>query len=1346
MFPKEILLQKKTESTAILAGAALILSGVGLIPLVGIAQELGIEQGRWGSSQVFSSPEFDFFPTCDGSEFAQIEINVNKAFQAPFSASTGQQVDLGNNHIQVSFDGELANPWQLRLFNSSDQELRYSDEHEKWLTEEELEELYQEFLKTPPSPTPGDEGTDPTPGDEGTDPTPGDEGTDPTPGDEGTDPTPGETEVVEEPAVDPITELPASEDAIRGFPIFNELTPFAAEGMLFGVSFEGFFHIATVGDKTFSTYFSNNRPVAHEVTYRPDASFNECVEGRVVVDADQVLSFYEANPTPNTQFKDYVFSAPTGRSSLERSARTGATYKVLGNANLRFGYAGLSGDVSQMNSITATGDLSQPFYYNTTNRLWYPLTYSSYPLDMAIGSGIGSTHWTGGVVTELTNPLAGQVIDYSQWVQTRVSGQEAYGFGVITVTTRFIVNGQQLAVTHNYSLGQYASFLKVETTVKNESLSTAANVYIWVGTRDDNVAGNDGPIKYRGNLTQAGDFEEVSGATPIEQRTAPGSALLITTAPRDNSAGEGVLFYSTTRGTNVVVDGCCSFSKVYNQNPSVYETINDTRALSLASGFDGSYGLMLAPGNILAGSSTKITWFYAAGSTGDLADIARSVAAAAAPPAPSVSRTSQSATLTWTEPEDIEEGSVITGYRYRYSVDGGTNWIESVDLPATPLNATISGLDNLTPYVFQIRALTAPEEDLTPVTAGAWSASSVEEILGAPNAPPTPTVAGGDGTLRITYSPATVPAGLPAVTSYQYCLGDCNDENNWYPLSASPANLTALDNGLAFNVQIRATNSHGASLPSETVNAVNLPAWETTPTLPAELVRGDNVNSLNLGVSATAEVTYSISSGSLPTGLVLDAQTGSISGTPTAGGPYTFTITATNAAGAVSSTFTTTIDGPYWRPSTTAVSGNVGTSVFSTVTIASSGGGLDFTSAGGSIAVSGLPGGVSFTAFNVNSPGMQPSIAFTGAPLLVGTYEVTITVTDSNGLEIEQVVTFEIEAAEDGGGGDGGSSPAPETTASPTPRPSASPAPPATPSILNPSPSPSAGQGNGVAVLIPVVDPTPGVVYSDSNPIPEFIMNILSQPLAYILGVLSGDPELPALAPSESLAYENGEPVAIELVKTDAENGYILRGDGWQVALEATDSSGEPLLLDDSGNIILNKDRFVQFSGTGFAPGSVVKVWLFSDPTELSDVLADEAGNFVGQSAIPQAIPTGEHTIQLNGLTQDGQFRSVSLGVVIQPELVIAPAPPVGFDLTGLLNFLWLIAAGVLIWFFIVWRRRKKKEEEGEIPNNSGVEELPIFASEGFEPSQQFPNDSRRRIGAAAPPTRKRFTFKPKGA
>ena len=299
------------------------------------------------------------------------------------------------------------------------------------------------------------------------------------------------------------------------------------------------------------------------------------------------------------------------------------------------------------------------------------------------------------------------------------------------------------------------------------------------------------------------------------------------------------------------------------------------------------------------------------------------------------------------------------------------------------------------------------------------------------------------------------------------------------------------------------------------------------------------------------------------------------------------------------------------------------------------------------------------------------------------------------------------------------------------------------------SPAPTPREtGEGGSILMPILEESRNSQFSDSKRPPKDLRDLLATPIAYVLSKTSALPELPRLTPSQSSAVENGIPLTTTLVKTEDSNGYILRSAGWQVRIEAKDAGGDPMILDDAGNVILNNERYVEFAGSGFAPGSPIRVWLFSDPVRIANIRADDSGNFAGQSLIPEGVPVGEHTIQLNGLTRDGQIRSVALGVVVKPEVVVAaPAQPApSFDLGGLVNLLWAIALGGIVFFFIIWRRRRKKEEEGEIPNNSGFEELPIFASEGFEPSQQFPNDSRRKIGAAAPPNRKRFGFKPKGA
>jgi len=475
-------------------------------------------------------------------------------------------------------------------------------------------------------------------------------------------------------------------------------------------------------------------------------------------------------------------------------------------------------------------------------------------------------------------------------------------------------------------------------------------------------------------------------------------------------------------------------------------------------------------------------------------------------------------------------------------------------------------------------------------------------------------------------------------------------------------------------------------------------------------------------------VSYAVSAGTLPAGLTLNTSTGVISGTPTAKASGSITITAT---GSTSGTATATVSLAFKDPQAPLTITSTSGAPDTEITLATSGG-------------SGT-GNVTYTVTNGTATGCSITSGKLTATT-VGTCLVTATkagdVDYTPVSSIQTTVTFALPVVN--------SNPEPSTptpsatpTVTPSPRPTPTPTPTVIliPSVPAPTPTPTLGPVN----MIPQLEPTPGVVFGTNNPIPQILAELLSKPLAYVLEQLTGSPLLPELSPSESLAYENGSPVLIQLIRTDDDSGYVLIGDGWQVALQAADSSGAPLRIDDSGNIILNRDRFVQFSGSGFAPGSIVKVWLFSDPAEISEIIADASGNFVGEAQLPEGIPVGNHTVQLNGLTENGQLRSVSLGVVVEPVAVV-PAP-VPFDFSGLMNMLWILAAGVLFFFFILWRRRKKEEEEVLSPVTDISEDL-ILASDVFEvqPTQQFPNDSRRKIGPAAPPNRKRFGFNPKGA
>jgi hypothetical protein len=88
---------------------------------------------------------------------------------------------------------------------------------------------------------------------------------------------------------------------------------------------------------------------------------------------------------------------------------------VFSNSYLRFGN-GLQ------NSVNNWGLFVQPWYYSQSARQWYPLTFSSYPLDTAIGTGTSGPNWSRATVTDLYSLTPSNIInDYSDFLY---NGQE----------------------------------------------------------------------------------------------------------------------------------------------------------------------------------------------------------------------------------------------------------------------------------------------------------------------------------------------------------------------------------------------------------------------------------------------------------------------------------------------------------------------------------------------------------------------------------------------------------------------------------------------------------------------------------------------------------------------------------------------------------------------------------------------------------------------------------------------------------------------------------------------------------------------------------------------------------
>ncbi len=259
---------------------------------------------------------------------------------------------------------------------------------------------------------------------------------------------------------------------------------------------------------------------------------------------------------------------------------------VLNNGKLRFGNG-------TEPSINTQGTLQQPFYYDAGASTFYKLTFSNYPLDLAIGAGgAGATQWNvdGDIVEEAT--LTGQSVDTSGFTPTGGN----VGYGTLISTGTLIVGTANLEVRNTYELTATDSFVKITTRVTNTGGAPVNNVRVWVGTRDDFVGTTDRPTKTRGVLGS-------NGFSPITNPATRAPALQIT------SGAQGVLFYSTSSRAYTAVNGCCQFSNVYNQNPATSQNQITN---------DGSYAMFVRMNDLEPGASDEFVWYYAAGAIADL--------------------------------------------------------------------------------------------------------------------------------------------------------------------------------------------------------------------------------------------------------------------------------------------------------------------------------------------------------------------------------------------------------------------------------------------------------------------------------------------------------------------------------------------------------------------------------------------------------------------------------------------------------------------------------------------------------------------------------------------------------
>lgn len=248
----------------------------------------------------------------------------------------------------------------------------------------------------------------------------------------------------------------------------------------------------------------------------------------------------------------------------------------------------------------------------------------------------------------------------------------------------------------------------------------------------------------------------------------------------------------------------------------------------------------------------------------------------------------------------------------------------------------------------------------------------------------------------LTITPASFP-DTPAEQSVSYQLSTSGGTGNIsYLVTAGtlPSGLTLSSTGLlsgipgqfgdygTFSYTITAVDEYGYfGWQGYSVDYAH-PTMTIVPPILGVGTAGSSYNQALLTTGGVAPYTYTLDGGSLPAGLTLNA-TGSITGTPTVSGTFSFTVGSTDSYLMYDSkTYSLSVSAPVIDVYPTSIPNPVGETPYS-VTFSCSGGAAPYTYA---ITAGTAPPGLSITGDTLS-----------GTVYTAGTYNFTVTATDSNG-------------------------------------------------------------------------------------------------------------------------------------------------------------------------------------------------------------------------------------------------------------------------------------------------------------------------------------------------------------
>jgi hypothetical protein len=440
-------------------------------------------------------------------------------------------------------------------------------------------------------------------------------------------------------------------------------------------------------------------------------------------------------------------------------------------------------------------------------------------------------------------------------------------------------------------------------------------------------------------------------------------------------------------------------------NKSFALTINSAPSITTASLPNGTSGVAYSQTLAGSGGTTPYTWTVSAGALPAGLTLSSSGVLSGTPTTGATSNFTIKLT-------DSAAGSATQSYSV--TISGGVS-ITTASLPAGDVSAaysqTFAASGGTSPYTWTISSGTLPAGltlsstgvlSGTPTTAGAstFTILVTDNIGGTASHNFTLTI---NAVLAITTT-SPLPAGdVSSVYSQTFTVSGGTSPFTW-SVSAGPlpAGLTLNSAGVLSGTPTTAGTSNFTVKVADAAGGTTTKAFALTInatlaiTTTSPLKSGDVGTAYSISFAATggtSPITWSVSAGTLPAGLTLNAA-GVLSGTPTTAGTSNFTVKVADAIGAsATKAFALTINAAPSITTTSLPNGVVGTGYSQTLAVSS--GTSPFA---WSISSGALPAGLTLSSAGVLS----------GTPTTAGVSNFTVKVSDAVGVASTQVLSLTI--------------------------------------------------------------------------------------------------------------------------------------------------------------------------------------------------------------------------------------------------------------------------------------------------------------------------------------------------